>query len=210
MSSDVLKEIIDVGHDITAIKYYEVAVATVLFYDYLLTLADEVRYAWHGSKSWVFALFLVNRYTSFGYQFWALTYFLAFSLIIYLVARSNVYRFQIPSLLRIIVQDATHYFMIIFTSHLALELTLLFERPTIQLLPAIGNVVYLPVMITRLMLSLKKATVTREYAWSLGEPTLNTVMGFAERRGPANVKDEIPLDTYAGKHEEGTQSTVAV
>ncbi|KAF9644213.1 hypothetical protein BDM02DRAFT_1059665 [Thelephora ganbajun] len=62
--------------------------------------------------------------------------FLAFALIIYLVARSNVYKSPIPSLLWTIAQDATLYFLVIFTSHLVLELTLLFGRPSIQLLPA--------------------------------------------------------------------------
>ena len=50
---------------------------------------------------------------------------LAFSLIVYLAARSNMFR---SSLLGIIAQDATVYFLIIFTSHLVLELTLILGR----------------------------------------------------------------------------------
>ncbi|KAF9644217.1 hypothetical protein BDM02DRAFT_3263685 [Thelephora ganbajun] len=313
MSSGVLKEIIDDGHDVVSSKYYEVAVATIFFYDYLLTLADEIKYAWHGRKSWVFVLFLVNRYSPFGYQIWVLLLgyrqtftqrvcektaffsalaftvsallaqvvltlrvyaitgqnriitacfgvitmsqftiglyssvvmatqgalqfppipldayricifvrhrpleigfttisllydFLAFALIIYLVARSNVYKFPIPSLLRTIAQDATLYFLVIFTSHLVLELTLLFARPTIQLLPGTGNLVYLPVMVTRLMLSLKKSNASQTYAWSLAKPTVHTTMAFAERRGFAGTGDEVHLDTYPSG-QGGTQS----
>jgi len=50
---------------------------------------------------------------------------LAFSLVVYLAARSNMFR---SSLLGVIAQDATIYFLMIFTSHLVLELTLIFGR----------------------------------------------------------------------------------
>ena len=53
---------------------------------------------------------------------------LAFLLVVYLVSRSNVHRIAVPSLLRIIAKDATYYFLVIFTSHLALELTLSLAR----------------------------------------------------------------------------------
>ena len=53
---------------------------------------------------------------------------LAFLVIVYLVLRSHVYRIPVPSLLRTIAQDATHYFLILFTSHLVFELTLLVGR----------------------------------------------------------------------------------
>ena len=77
----------------------------------------------------------------------------AFSFIVYLVFRSNRYQRRMP-LLKTIAQDATFYFLIIFTSHLALELTLFAARvrmlsyipslcgllrdlqPTLQLVPA--------------------------------------------------------------------------
>ena len=64
---------------------------------------------------------------------------------------------------------------------------------------------YLPVMITRLLLSLKKANVSQEYAWSLGEPATHTTIRFAEGRGGVSTRDEIRLDTFAGT-QEGTQS----
>jgi len=77
---------------------------------------------------------------------------LAFLLIIHLACRSGVHQFKIPSLFRTIAQDTTCYFLVIFTSHLTLELTLIFGtvrmifhffsrqliplQPSIQLLPA--------------------------------------------------------------------------
>jgi hypothetical protein len=95
-----------------------------------------------------------------------------------------------PSLIKTIVQDATIYFFVIFTSHMILVFSLVFARvrihrgrfvtfliltvffiqPTLQLLPAIGNDVFLPIMISRLMISLKKAA-TMENGWSLSEMT---------------------------------------
>ena len=59
---------------------------------------------------------------------------------------------------------------------------------------------FLPVMITRLLLSLRKANVPREYAWSLGEPITQSTIGFAEPQGRFSVRDEIPLDTFASTH----------
>ena len=64
---------------------------------------------------------------------------------------------------------------------------------------------YLPVMITRLLLSLRKANASQEHGWSLGELTTHTTMRFAERRDGAPTRDEIRLDTFVSTHEE-TQS----
>jgi hypothetical protein len=52
--------------------------------------------------------------------------FLAFSVIVYLVVRSNVNRIPISGLFKIIVRDATRYFLIIFTSHLVFVMFLAF------------------------------------------------------------------------------------
>ena len=58
-------------------------------------------------------------------------------------------------------------------------------------------------MITRLLLSLKKASAPKEHGWSFGEPTTHTTMKFAERRGGVATRDEVPLDTFAST-QEGT------
>jgi len=55
------------------------------------------------------------------------TNFTAFSLIVYAVLQSNKYQRRML-LFKTIAQDATYYFLIIFTSHFALELTLLVTR----------------------------------------------------------------------------------
>jgi len=51
---------------------------------------------------------------------------LAFSVIVFLVVRSNVKKVPIPGLLKTIVQDATYYFLVIFTSHFTLVMFLVF------------------------------------------------------------------------------------
>ena len=58
---------------------------------------------------------------------------LAFSLIVYLVVRSNINKVPVPGLLRIIARDATYYFMVIFTSHLVLVLFLAFASVRISI-----------------------------------------------------------------------------
>ncbi|KAF9790362.1 hypothetical protein BJ322DRAFT_1104022 [Thelephora terrestris] len=60
-----------IGFAINAAKDYSYGVETLLFYDYLLTLQDEIQYVWKGAKSWVFFLFLINRYMPMIYTIWA-------------------------------------------------------------------------------------------------------------------------------------------
>jgi len=58
---------------------------------------------------------------------------------------------------------------------------------------------YHPVMIARLLLSLRKAGVSQEYE----EPTIHATMRFAERRGGVSMGDEIYLDTLATVGRDG-------
>ena len=60
---------------------------------------------------------------------------LAFSVIVYLVVRSNVNKVPIPSLLKTIARDATYYFLIIFTSHFVLVMFMAFE--TVRIPPVL-------------------------------------------------------------------------
>jgi hypothetical protein len=53
---------------------------------------------------------------------------LAFSLIVFLASRSGATRLKIPTILGTIAADATLYFMVIFTSHFVLTMTLVFGR----------------------------------------------------------------------------------
>ena len=57
-------------------------------------------------------------------------------------------------------------------------------------------------MISRLLLSLKKASASQEQGWSFGELSTRSVMKFAERPVGAATKDEINLGTFASKREE--------
>ena len=57
---------------------------------------------------------------------------LVFSVIIYLVIRDNVEKVPIPRLLKTIAEDATYYFLVIFTSHLMSAMFLAFARVRIS------------------------------------------------------------------------------
>ena len=54
--------------------------------------------------------------------------FFAFSLIIFLAAKSRVSNHRGPALLETIAEDATLYFLVIFSSHFVLEMTLTLGR----------------------------------------------------------------------------------
>ena len=56
-------------------------------------------------------------------------------------------------------------------------------------------------MVTRLLLSLRKANASQE-AWSLGELTTLTTMGFGEGRSGISTRDEIRMDTLTSAYEE--------
>ena len=54
--------------------------------------------------------------------------FLAFSLIIFMATTSKATKLKIPTILGTIAEDATRYFLVIFTSHFVLEMTLSLGR----------------------------------------------------------------------------------
>jgi len=63
---------------------------------------------------------------------------------------------------------------------------------------------FLPIMITRLLLSLKKAgSQSEEYEWSFGGPTTHTTIKFVDCRleGGVATRDEISLNTFSGARE---------
>jgi hypothetical protein len=53
---------------------------------------------------------------------------LAFSVIVYLVIQSNANKIPIFGLFRTVVQDATFYFLVIFSSHVVLVMFIIFAR----------------------------------------------------------------------------------
>ena len=54
--------------------------------------------------------------------------FLAFSLIIFLAAKSGALKLKVPNILETIAEDAIRYFLVIFSSHFVLEMTLALGR----------------------------------------------------------------------------------
>ncbi|KAK0203947.1 hypothetical protein DFS33DRAFT_846786 [Desarmillaria ectypa] len=71
------EDVILLAKDLQAFKWYYVASCTVIFFDYFLTVSDEVEYAWKGRKGLVFYLFLLNRYCAMS--FCVITLFAYFS-----------------------------------------------------------------------------------------------------------------------------------
>jgi len=67
-----------------------------------------------------------------------------------------------PSLLHILARDGFIYFLFILTCHIVYTFTLLLGRSYVQVIPAIGMYVYIPIAISRLMLSLRKAAIDGE------------------------------------------------
>jgi len=51
-----------------------------------------------------------------------------FLVIVIIAAKSGIKGYKVPKVLRTIVQDATIYFLVIFSSHFTFEMTLIFGR----------------------------------------------------------------------------------
>jgi hypothetical protein len=74
MATPSVEWIVQFGNDIMAVKYYTTAALTLYMYDFLLTLPDEVKYIWQGRKTWMFYVFLINRYFPMAYVVWSRIY----------------------------------------------------------------------------------------------------------------------------------------
>lgn len=303
----MLDIIIEIGHDVTATKRYIWATATILFYDYLLTLPDEIEYVWAGERSWIFWVFVLIRYLPMTHLLWgfassndsnpntkvceqtfwyplftyvisvflvqamvslrvyavtmgnipicigfgtitvsqfglgiflvivavkggaqalpqipfdayrlcapsrhrpieiaytgiSLVYeLLAFLLIILLANASKIQGSGIPGILKTIAIDATWYFLVIFSSHFTFMMTLLFAPIGLQFLPAPGTAVYLSVMISRIMFSLRKSVDPQQGGRPTEEPIVggnlqSTIRFLRPWRGTNEEGDDIPLD----------------
>ena len=59
---------------------------------------------------------------------------LAFLVVVVFAVKSRLQGFKMPSILWIIVQDSTVYFLLVFTTHLVLEMMLLFARVNISII----------------------------------------------------------------------------
>ncbi|KAF9646676.1 hypothetical protein BDM02DRAFT_3118320 [Thelephora ganbajun] len=266
--------IAEIGAHLLVIKLFVVSITCVWIYDYFLTLGDEIKYAWAGKRSWVFALFIATRYipilyvislyVSFfhhtkavcygtkwiiyfhntvvavlaqiilalriyavternkwlGGLFSALTaaqlcfgtYFtiwsvsaplgslpeidldafrlctikrwrggelifgslmtafdvLAFLTILIIAKRTRANRYPgIPSILDVILRDATLYFILMFGTEIAFQLFFLVAPNRFQPIPGLANTIFIPLMASHIMLSLKKAATDPTGPWSL-------------------------------------------
>ncbi|THU97938.1 hypothetical protein K435DRAFT_48840 [Dendrothele bispora CBS 962.96] len=59
---DLREDVVQLAKDLQAFKWYYSGCSAVLFYDYVLTFAAEVKHVWKGRRGLVFYLFLLNRY----------------------------------------------------------------------------------------------------------------------------------------------------
>jgi len=258
-----LRYLTETGHELMLTKYFSVAITAFVLYEYLLTFPDEVRYVWGGRKSWIFYLFLYNRYTPIvfklcsrfsyhrsefsqeecnktaflalifivmstlvtqifltlrlyalsqrsrpslvffstlslaqlifglamasspsnsgmefpdvpldafhlcvvrtkaayevGYAGFSLVFDLAtFAMIVHYAIRSKS-QYGMSHIIKRILEDTTIYFFVMAMCHLVLVLFVILEKATVKLLPATGSIIVMPVLVTRLVLSLKKA-----------------------------------------------------
>ncbi|KAJ7637242.1 hypothetical protein DFH06DRAFT_1219192 [Mycena polygramma] len=61
-------EVIRLAEDLLAFKMYFAGCFALLFFDFFLTLVDEVECVWKGKKSSMFYLFLMNRYCPMAFS----------------------------------------------------------------------------------------------------------------------------------------------
>jgi len=267
MATPPIAEIMQLGNDLMAMKCYTTAALALYVYDYLLTSSDEVKYIWRGRKTWMFYVFLANRYFPVVYVIWSRLYLdldyneelcnkvsiigaafvvwctliaqillttriyaltcqnrlvamcFAFitlvQFIVGLVVASTwghpeksklslnytctitininielvyfslslffdfaafvatiVFAFRstpqfpgfranhLPDVLRTVVQDATLYFGVMFTSQLVFMMFQASARDGLKMIPAPGYIALLPILVSRLVLSLKKSIDT--------------------------------------------------
>jgi len=79
-----------------------------------------------------------------------------FFAIFYYAIRSKS-QYGMPYIIRTVLEDTTVYSFVMTLCHLSLVLFVIFAKTPIKLLPATGSIIFMPVLATRLVLSLKKA-----------------------------------------------------
>jgi len=307
-TQEQVDELISAGTTLLAVKYFLAVINCFWIYDYLITISDEVRYAWPGRKSPVFFLFIANRYWPIFYLVWisislwsptftksmcdrtqwfsifyyclvtvfaqtaitlrvyavtgknrriaaflslltlikfvfsmyltvrfgldtafefpdipldefkfcqfhrwrpgettstvfSLVYDLAaFLVIVYYSSKRGSERASgMPDLLDRIVRDATAYFLVIFSSHLWLIFFEFLTSEYLQLLPSCANALLVPILATRLMISLKKAATPSGTLWSVYDPDPREGMKFASRtiHGSGRKDTSITLNDFS-------------
>lgn len=90
---------------------------------------------------------------------------LAFAIIVSTAKRTRMSYPGIPSLLDVVLRDATVYFMLIFACQFCLVFFLFLAPAPVRFMPGIASMMFIPTMASRLMLSLKKASVEPKGPW---------------------------------------------
>lgn len=135
---------------------------------------------------------------------------LAFSLI-FATARKPGMRYPgIPNLLDTILSDATSYFIFMFACQIVLLLFLCFAPIQIKFMPGLTATIFIPVMASRLMLSLKKASIEPGGQWSVdtmsslsGREPRGETIHFASRVFESNqIPETLDLSTLGGRDTE--------
>jgi len=101
-------------------------------------------------------------------------------LIIVIVARKPKYP-GVPTILKTVLRDATVYFVLLFVCEIMTDFFIIFA-PDSPLSPGVANTILIPLMISRLLLSLKKASVGPTSAWSFSTNTIQGISGNGTAR----------------------------
>ncbi|KAF9648632.1 hypothetical protein BDM02DRAFT_3186957 [Thelephora ganbajun] len=95
--------------------------------------------------------------------------------------------YALPSMLRAVIRDITVYFFTIFLSHLLFVITIQTARPDLKILPAVGLEVFMPVMISRLVLSLMEVADKTENMSEGGFTTMSFSTSFSAREADLDL-----------------------
>ncbi|KAF9649150.1 hypothetical protein BDM02DRAFT_1971481 [Thelephora ganbajun] len=96
---------------------------------------------------------------------------------------------NVPSILSAVSRDAAIYFALIASSHFLVVVMYSVVRPILRAVATVGNTAFIPMMITRIIISLKKVANTRQPQLSLEVPN----------RVPTSVQDSRPPRQVEGQ-----------
>ncbi|KAJ7727765.1 hypothetical protein B0H16DRAFT_1590148 [Mycena metata] len=148
----ITPEVISLAEDLLAFKMYFAACFALLFFDFFLTLADEVECIWKGKKTTIFYLFIINRYcpmafciiTLFAYAspFWTYEICNRFAIVEWLQTLLIVVPAEMVLLLRVFALTSRNKYLFAFlTSIIIVECVIVFYAMSI---PGTNNALALP------------------------------------------------------------------
>lgn len=105
---------------------------------------------------------------------------------------------NIPNIVGTISRDTEIYFLVIFSTQFLLVLMLILVRPTLRFLPTVGNAIFLPMMITRIILSLKKAASTPQNYEMIKISAGRAASPLHINYGMTGIRSLSPQGTFGG------------